>query len=200
MQNSSNPIKAILIHGNGGTLWKDILKFLGLKPSDNWFPYVKSELEKMGITVLAPRFPDRFLARKKYWLPFLEKLGADENTILIGHSSGALAAMSYAEEHKILGSVLVATAHTDLGMETEKLSGYFDTPWQWDKIKANQKFIIQFASTNDPYISIDEAHFVRDNLNTEYFEFADRGHFSSWDNVTEIPELVEALKKYLQPK
>ena len=41
------------------------------------------------------------------WLPDLEELGADERTILIGHSSGAVAAMRYAESHRVLGSILV---------------------------------------------------------------------------------------------
>ena len=41
------------------------------------------------------------MARAKYWLPFLKKLGEDEETILIGHSSGAVSAMSYAENNKI---------------------------------------------------------------------------------------------------
>src|SRR5258708_4592650 len=198
MTDSSQKIKAILIPGNGGSAWKDFLKFFSLRPADNWFPYVKAELEKLGIKVLAPQFPDRFLARKKYWLPFLEKLGADQNTILIGHSSGALAAMAYAQGHKILGSVLVAAAHTDLGMQTEKLSGYFDQPWQWQQIKQNQNWIIQFASTDDPFIPIAEAEFVHQKLETEYYRYENRGHFSSWDNLIEFPELVGAIKNALQ--
>ncbi len=89
-------MKAIFIPGNGGGT-----------PKDNWFPYLKRELEKLGITVIDQNFPDSDLARAKYWLPFIKTLGADENTILVGHSSGATAAMCYAEKNKILGSVLV---------------------------------------------------------------------------------------------
>ena len=36
-----------------------------------------------------------------------EKLAVDENTIIIGHSSGACAAIRYAEENKVVGLVLV---------------------------------------------------------------------------------------------
>jgi predicted alpha/beta hydrolase family esterase len=112
-------MRAILIHGNGKS-----------KATDNWLPYLKRELEKLGIKVDSPQFPDTELARAIYWLPFLENvLKADENTFIVGHSSGAIAAMRYAETHRILGSALVGTYYTDLGYETEKLSGYFDTPW-----------------------------------------------------------------------
>ena len=177
-------IKAILIHGNGGG-----------KPTDNWLPYLKTELEKMGIEAIAPQFPDAELARASYWLPFLkETLNADSKTIIIGHSSGAIAAMRFAEENQILGSVLVGAYHTDLGQETEQLSGYFDTPWNWDAIKKNQKWIIQFAGTNDPWIPIEEARFVRDKLDTEYHESTGQGHFGGDYYKETFPEAVAAIK------
>src|SRR5438067_595746 len=129
-------IKVILIPGNGGGT-----------PQDGWFPYLKHELENLNISVIARQFPDAMLAREKYWLPFLKKmLHADEHSILIGHSSGALAAMRYAEKNRILGSVLVGAMHTDLGMETEILSGYYNRPFDWQAIAHNQQWIIQFAS------------------------------------------------------
>ncbi len=178
-------MRAILIHGNGNS-----------KPTDNWFPYLKRELEKLGVEVDAPQFPDAELARSSYWLPFLEKdLKADENTIIVGHSSGAIAAMRHAETHRILGSALIGTYYTDLGMESEKLSGYFDSPWNWANIKKNQKWIIQFAGANDPWIPIHEAHVVRDNLHTDYYESPDQGHFGGDYYKETFPELLEVLKK-----
>lgn len=158
---------------------------------DNWFPYVKTELEKLGIQVIAADFPDSYVCRASIWLPFVENLGTDEQTILIGYSTGAIAAMRYAENHKILGSVLVAGYHTDLGDKLEKEAGYFDTPWEWGKIKAHQKFIIQFHSNNDSLVPRQEARFVHEKLGTEYYEVNKNGHF--WDST--FPELVEAIKK-----
>ncbi len=177
-------MKAILIPGNGGG-----------SPKDNWFPYLECELPKLGVQVINTQFPDPELARQEYWLPFIKRLGADENTILIGHSSGAIAAMRYAETNKILGSVLVGVYHTDLGNYSEKQSGYFDTPWNWDGIKTNQKWIIEFASTDDPFIPIQEARFIHDNLNTDYYESVDQGHFGhGLTPKIEFPELIDAIK------
>ena len=176
-------IKVIIIPGNGGD-----------KPEDKWFHYVVGELGKLGLEVINREFPDPVLARKEYWLSFLEKeLQADDNTILIGHSSGAIAALRFAETYKILGSVLVSAYLDDLGIESEKQSGYFTDPWDFNAIKKNQEWIIQFASTDDPYFSIEQPRFIRDNLQTEYYEFNDRGHFGSeWK---EFPELITAVKK-----
>lgn len=180
-------IKVILIPGNGHS-----------SPQDNWLPYTKLALENLGLIVLAPQFPDTPLAREAYWLPFIKnELGADHNTILIGHSTGAIVAMRFAQTHKILGSILVGTYHTDLGMESEKLSGYFNRPWDWQAISSNQKFIIQFASTDDPWIPIAEARMVHKQLNTQYHEYTDQGHFGGDYYKPQFPELVAALKKNL---
>lgn len=180
-------IKAIFIPGNqGGT------------PQDNWFPYLKKELEKIDIRVIAKDFPDNVLAREKYWLPHITKLGADENTILIGHSSGAVAAMRYAEKKRILGSVLVGPCYTDLGDELEKKSGYYDKEWNWEKIKNNQEFIMQFAACDDPYIPIKEARAVHKNLKTEYYEFKTGGHFGGDYYKPKFPEIIRALKNKLK--
>lgn len=180
-------MKAILIPGNGGGT-----------PKDNWLPYLERELPKLGITVINEQFPDPVIARSMYWLPFITELGADENTIIIGHSSGAVAAMRYAEEYTILGSVLVGACHTDLNEEIEKESGYYDSPWQWEKILRNQQWIIQFASVDDPFISIDEARHIHEKLNTQYYEYEDQGHFGHSDQPrNEFPELLEVLQKKL---
>lgn len=175
--------KAILIPGNGGG-----------SPSDNWFPEVKTVLEVNNVEVIAEEFPDNKLARAKYWLPFIKNdLGADDTTILIGHSSGAIAAMRIAEEIKILGSVLVGTYHTDLGMSSEKESGYFDKPWDWSSIKDNQKWTIVFASQDDPWINVEEPRFIHKQLDCEYHEYQDQGHFGGDYYKETFPELSHAI-------
>lgn len=161
---------------------------------DRWRPYLVYELAKLGIGTINVNFPDPDLARRQYWLPYLESLSADENTILVGHSSGALAAMRYAETHQILGSVLIGASASDLDDEKEEASGYFDDPWNWEDIKQNQQWIVQFASTDDLYVPIDEMRNVKDQLDTEYYEYTDRGHF---DGMDEFPELLAAVEAKL---
>ncbi len=173
----------IFVHGNGGSTVEDI-----------WFPEAKSQLEALSVEVTAQTMPDNMLARSFKWLPFIENvLGADENSIIVGHSSGAVAAMRYAETHRIFGSVLVGAMHTDLGIRSERMSGYYDEPWDWEAIKANQNWIVQFASTDDPFIPIEEPRHIHDMLDTDYHEHTNKGHFTDfW-----FPELVSVMKEKL---
>jgi predicted alpha/beta hydrolase family esterase len=176
-------VKAILIHGNGGCTAGDI-----------WLPWLERELTALGLEVINHTFPDNIKARASVWLPHLEALGADERTILIGHSSGAVAAMRFAETHAVLASILVGVCHTDLGDSFEAASGYYAAPWQWQRIRDNQQWIAIFNSTDDPHIPIAEARFVAAQLKASYFESTDRGHFT---DSRQFPEIVEVVRRKL---
>jgi len=184
MRLEQKPTRAILIHGNAGASVNGI-----------WFPYLKAELENLGVEVIARDFPDPIKGRQRYWLPFLrDELEPDENTLLIGHSSGALASMRLAETHRIFGSVLVAAQLTDCGYELEKRSGFFDTPYDWEQIKANQNWIIQFHSVDDPWIDVNEARSINGYLDSDYHEMEGYGHFGSYEQqMIHFPELIRVL-------
>lgn len=177
-------IKIIFIHGNGASSWQFA-----------WTPWLKNELDKIGVESIFETFPDPKLARAEYWLPHLKNLNADENTLLVGWSSGAVASMRYVEENKILGSLLVAPCYNDLGLESEKVSGYYDKDWNWDKIRENQKYIGMFYSKNDEFIPYEDFEFIKENLKPDYvYTSENKGHFM---NQTEFPELLEYIKKIL---
>lgn len=176
--------KVVIIHGNGGCTAHHF-----------WTPWLKAMLEKSGHNVITPNMPDNIQAKASIWLPYMHNnLQCDENTIVIGHSSGAVAAMRYAEEYNLLGSVLVGACYTDLGYASERISGYYDTPWLWNKIKANQQWIVQLASTDDPYIPIKDARHIHTNLDTHYIEFTDQGHFQN----KELPAALAIILSKLQ--
>ena len=80
-------LKIFIIHDNGGCTSQHY-----------WTPWLKATLEKNKIAVIAPTMPDNVEAKASIWLPYMRTtLRCDENTIIIGHSSGAVAAMRYTE-------------------------------------------------------------------------------------------------------
>ena len=55
-----------------------------------------------GIESVLRNYPDPIEAKESIWLPFMrEELGCDENSVIVGHSSGAEAAMRFAEKYKV---------------------------------------------------------------------------------------------------
>lgn len=182
----------ILLPGNGGAS----------VTRDHWFPWLINELEKLNFTVIARDMPDPVLAHKDIWLPFIEnELKADQNSLIVGHSSGGVAALRFLETHRLFGAIVVGVNHTDLGFPDEKEAGWYDAPWHWDKIKQNAGFISHFASVNDPFIPIEEQRFIAQKLGADYHEFTNRGHFMLSDNPLNqtFPELLTVIKRKSAP-
>lgn len=172
----------VFIHGNSTEHW-----------SFAWAPWLKEQLESHGYETFFETMPDSIIARSKYWLPFLKnhvKAGAED--VLIGWSSGAVAAMRFAENNKLKGSILISPSYTDLDDELEKQSGYFEAPWQWDMIKENQGKIALFYGDNDPYISQADFEFIAQRLQPEVHKIPNAGHFIEQHD---FPELLEYILK-----
>jgi len=179
-------VKIVIIPGNGGCAVE----------SSIWYARVREALrsDQRVCSVLLRDMPDPVVARECYWLPFMrDELLCDDKTIIIGHSSGAAAAMRYAEQHAVAGLILVGAYSSDLGCETERQSGYFSRPWLWHLIRQNSPFIVQFGSSDDPFLPWHEQKAVADSLGADLWQFCNRGHFID----DEFPELVIAVKEQI---
>jgi len=180
-------MKIIIAPGNGGCASNT--------RGANWYGWFDDEMKKRGHESLCVNWPDPMICHQSKWVPFcIDELGADENTIVVGHSTGALLAMRLLEVHKVAGVILVAAAHTDLGDPGERASGYFDTDWNWEEQKKNADFIHQFHSIDDHLIPVQEARFVAEKLkgpNHVYEEFKTESHF-----FEPFQPLLDAVDKY----
>lgn len=168
--------------------------------SESWFPSLQAGLQPYGVETVVRDMPDPVHARAEYWLPFMEDvLNIDRDTIVIGHSSGAVAAMRYAETHAVAGLVLVGVCWTDLGMEEERLAGYYDEAWDWDMIRLNSGDVgvTVFAAPDDPWIPFEEAQHVASMLQAEFISLPGEGHFIGFPYGTkrEFPELLAVLRE-----
>jgi len=163
--------------------------------NSNWYGWLHDELCETGLfnEVLCKDFPDPFEARRSVWLPFLrDELRVGPDTILVGHSSGAEAAMRFAEESPVGGLVLVSACHTDLDDAGERASGYYPPsggPWNWEVIKRNCGWIVQFHSKDDHLVPVQEGRVVAKELGSEYHELNGHSHF-----FEPFEELLEVLR------
>lgn len=169
---------------------------MGCSPvaTSNWYSWFASEMRKKpGLEVVMKDFPDPNRCRESIWIPFIKnEIGLDEQTILVGHSSGAACAMRLLENHdvKLRGAILVAAAHTDLGDEGERLSEYFNRPWNWDKMKLGADFIHCFHGNDDHLIPVKEARYIAEKMrgkNFQYTEMSGVSHFfHPWEEILAV--------------
>jgi predicted alpha/beta hydrolase family esterase len=172
----------VFVHGNDTEHW-----------SFGWAKWLKDELDKSGYESFFETMPDSIIARSQYWLPFLkDQAQVGENDVVIGWSSGAVAAMRYAEDTHIKGSILISPCYTDLNDEMEKQSGYYDKPWNWGAIKNSQENIALFYGDDDPYIPQEEFEFIGKELDADIHKIHGAGHFN---NQQQFSELLEYIKK-----
>lgn len=98
---------AIIVHGRGA------------QPEMHWFFEEKALLEKKGYTVTVPKLTDDEYPKLKDWMDVLDREYLDENTVLIGHSLGTVAALRLLERKniKVDKVILLAGYARDKGLE-----------------------------------------------------------------------------------
>ncbi|MDN5274445.1 MAG: bbp9 [Candidatus Saccharibacteria bacterium] len=172
----------IYMHGNQTTHW-----------SFAWAKWLERELKTLGYDTFFETMPDSIIARKEYWLPFLkDQAKVTEDDVIIGWSTGAVAAMRYAENNKIAGSVLISPCYTDLDDELEKQSGYYDNPWNWEAIRSNQSSIALIYGDDDPYIKQAEFEEIAEYLEPAVLKITGGKHFIEQN---EFPELLSYIRQ-----
>lgn len=170
-------------------------------PDINWFPWLKSQLEKRGFEVFVPQLPDSTNPKLDSWLTYLKKYTQNlgENTIFVGHSLGCITILRLLEnlDKKVGGAVLVAGFVHDLDYEGYKgeVKNFFNEPINWDKIRQNCKRIIAINSKNDPYVNFDNSRLFKEELNAQIVVHDNMGHYNEAAGLKTFPELLDLISK-----
>ncbi len=181
----------IIIHGTGSN------------PNGNWFPWLKSELEKLGHRVFVPKFPTPDNQSLENWLKTFENYEQylDENSIVVGHSLGPAFLLSVIEkfERPIKCAFFIAGFIGLLGnSEYDELNKTFTTrSFDWARIKKNCKKFFVINSDNDPYVPLERGEELAKNLNAELIIVKNAGHINKKSGYTEFEFLLEKLKNVL---
>jgi uncharacterized protein len=175
--------RVFIIHGWAGN------------PTINWFPWLKSELEKIGIEAIVLSMPDSEHPVQKVWVEYINKnvLNPDENTFFVGHSLGGISILRYLETisdtTKIGGIVLVASFALPIGYPEP--DSFCQTPVDFGKIKkiiADKVTIIN--SDNDVYVSNETAQHLYNNLGGKFISIHNGGHLTGGDGYVQFPEVL----------
>lgn len=178
---------AFIIHGAYGN------------SEENWFPWLKGQLEKLGWNVFVPNFPTPENQTLENWMkvfePYFDKI--NEDTIFIGHSLAPAFILSVLEkvDVKIRSCYFVAGFIGLLDHEIDEINHTItDKDFDWHKIKQNCERFYIFNSDNDEYVSMAKANELANNLDTQVIEVKGAGHFNKNAGYTKFELLLDKIK------
>jgi hypothetical protein len=174
-------------------------------PEENWFPWMKLELEKDGYNVIVPQFPTPPIVPAKIneWFDVFKDYEQfiDEDTVIIGHSLGGIFALRLLE--RINKSIrLTALIGTPIGVKPianyDRDNSFSGFSFNWDKIKGKSKDFIVFQSDTDPYVSMGNGQQLAKNLGVELDFVPNAGHFNAKAGYTKFEKLKDKILKIIK--
>jgi predicted alpha/beta hydrolase family esterase len=180
---------ALILHGTDAT------------PGHNWFVWLKIELEQLGYEVWLPQLPHSDRPSTKVYNEFLlsnNDFKFGEETIIIGHSSGAVEVLSILEnlDSKVQAVFLVSAFKDWLGWES--LNDLFVPKLNFGNIKGKADEIIFIHSDNDPYCPLSHPTYLAEQVDGKLVVMQGQGHFNTEvsNKYKRFPELLDIIQKY----
>lgn len=162
----------------------------------NWFPWLERELTAKKYHVWTPDLPQSDKPNIQRYNKFIfPKWKFNKESILIGHSSGAVAILGILQdlpEDTVIDKALLVAGFTD-NLNWDALDDLFIKQFDWDKIKKNAKKIVLIHSDNDPYVPLEHGQKLKKFLNAEFVVLPCQFHFSipsAGERYKEFPELL----------
>ncbi len=178
-----------IIHGSYGN------------PRENWFPWLKKELEMRGHKAIIPCFPTPEGQNLGAWLkvfePYLDSLNK-ETTLAVGHSLGVPFLLNLLQEHgPVKAAFFVSGFSKPLNNPWfDDLNRTFvDHNFDWQKIRSNCQDFHIFHSDNDPYVPLGHAKELASNLETELTIVHGAGHFNAKAGYKKFSLLFEKIRE-----
>ncbi len=170
--------------------------------SDDWRPWVKVELEKLGYQVIVPDMPDTDTPIIEKWVSHLSSVvdKPDSDTYFIGHSIGCQTILRYLEkiETPVGGAVFVAGWFNLENLEDDEskeiAKPWIETPIDIDNIKKVLTKSTLLISDNDPYGAFEENKKRFEELDSKIVVMHNAGHITEDDGFIGLATVVEQLQ------
>jgi len=200
--------KVILLHGWTNGDIAGIPEFLP-DSEQNWMGWTKKELEKLGYHVSTPFLRYGYKSEYDDWKREIEKLDIDDDTILVGWSSGGAFWVRWLSENKRRVKKLILVAPAKIVGNTEKplleiRALDINPEWrpQWERfhdfqcdpeIKNRVEEIVIFISNDAPWL-VEASHLYAKEFNAELVNIENQGHFENHRRPSpEFPELLKVI-------
>lgn len=177
----------------------------GGSPTADWYPWIKSELEKRGFQVFVPIMPNPATPKIKSWVETLRKAvkKPDKETFFIGHSIGCQTIIRYLEtlsaNTKVGGAVFIAgwfelySEATPSEKEQAIAKPWLENSIDFKKAHARMNKAIAILSDDDPYVPLIENRCDFEGLGAKVIVEHNKGHYDEDSKTFKLPIALKAL-------
>jgi len=169
-------------------------------PEENWFSWLKSELEKLDCRVFVPKFPTPENQSLENWHKIFNYYNQylNKNSIVVGHSLGPAFLLNIIEElDKPIKAAFFVSGFLDL-LGTPDFDSinktFIEKSFDFQKIKQNCPKFFVFHSDNDPYVSLEKAKKLAKNLGVDVILVKNAGHFNEKAGYFKFDLILEKIK------
>lgn len=183
--------KIIIIHGYTSS------------PEKNWFPWLKSQLELLGASVIVPKMPNSQDPDPECWLQHLNgyQIDIDKNTFFIGHSLGCVTLLRFLATQDInpckIGGYILVSGFTNEQETLPELKSHTDVTLDYNYLKSISDIRISIISLDDKIVSPDSSRKLANLLDTDILTFENAGHFLDREGYYEFPDILKLVKENL---
>ena len=184
--------KILIIHGTQG------------HPKENWFPWIKENLEAFGHEVIVPQFPSPpvVAANIDEWFDVFKQYEdiINGDAIIVGHSLGGVFTLRILEKLSapIKAAIFVGTPvgiRPILNYDRDVAFSGFN--FDWDAIKKNAGRFIVYQSDDDPYVGLGNGEELASKLGVELDFIPNAGHFNTKAGYNTFEQLKAKLEEII---
>jgi uncharacterized protein len=157
--------------------------------NSHWIPWLQKQLTLQDQISIAPEMPKPYDPTYSEWYDVMNQFTITNETVVIGHSSGAGFLLRYITENcdSLPKRLILIAPWLDIDRELSD-KNFFD--FTIDNSLTNRVTVHIFISSDDGDSVLTSSDYIREQLPSAIVHrFSDRGHFCD----TTLPELLDIL-------
>lgn len=182
--------RAVIVHG-----WT-------ANPTQHWFPWLKATLVRAGIKVVVPALPNPMNPDCDKWVAAVREAIGNPGTdvLVVAHSLGCittLRALDGISGEWQLGGLFLVSGFDEALSHIPHLDPFTEAPSYQPELMAKRclrRAVI--CSDNDTIVNPGHTQRLAEHLAADCIEISGMGHFCDFEGVTEIPQLLDLIKKH----
>jgi len=179
-----NAQRVFIIHGSYGS------------PKENWYPWLRGELERLGYRVYVRRLPkppnQSLQSWRRKFRRYEKKIKPD--SIVIGHSLGCAFLLDVLERKKVKSAFFVSGFTGLLHNKFDEVNRTFvSKSFDWEKIRKHCGRFTLLHSNNDPYVPLRKAETLAKKLGASVTVVRGAGHFNKFSGYRKFGRLLREI-------